>query len=158
MTTPPAPDRFEPGGVARPRLLVVDDRADNLDLLREIFEEECDVVAAGDAESALFAAQEHPPDLAILDVSMPEIDGYELCRRLRSDAVLQRLPIIFLTAHATSPQAAVRGLDLGACDYVTKPFDADELRARVRSALRTSGERAEDMSIAKSVTRRLLGR
>jgi diguanylate cyclase (GGDEF)-like protein len=77
------------------------------------------------------------PELILLDVEMPEVDGYETCRRLKADPNTASLPVIFLTARATT-QEKVRGLNLGAVDYITKPFKLSELLSRVRSALRTS--------------------
>jgi DNA-binding response OmpR family regulator len=142
----------------RSRILVVDDRQDNLDLVCEVFEGDgYELLTARSAEAAIELVREQRPDVAILDVQMPEVDGYELCLRLRETLSCWELPILFLTAHCTSPQAAARGLDLGACDYVTKPFNKDELKARVRAALR--GQRAHEIDLvaAKAVTRRLLG-
>ena len=143
----------------RSRILVVDDRQDNLDLVCEVFAgDEFEVLTACSAAVAVELAREQRPDLAILDVQMPEVDGYELCLRLRETLSCWELPILFLTAHCTSPRAAARGLDLGACDYVTKPFDKDELQARVRATLRGRREHEGDLVAAKAVTRRLLGR
>jgi DNA-binding response OmpR family regulator len=143
----------------RPVILLVDDVQDNLDLLCEVFDgEPYELLTAQTAETALELARGRHPDVAVLDVQMPDVDGYELCRRLRAEAAGEHLPILFLTAYRTASQDAVRGLDLGACDYVTKPFDADELRARVRAALRLHDEQAQAVDEAKRVTRRLLGR
>lgn len=138
------------------RILVVDDLQDNLDLLSEVFEDEpYELVMAADAQAALDLAREASPDLAILDVEMPDTDGFELCRRLRALLPQRRLPILFLTARCTTPAEAAHGLELGACDYVTKPFDAEELKARVRAALRARAEHAEDVAVAKAIGRRL---
>lgn len=141
-----------------PCILAVDDHQDNLDLLSEILQlDHYELLTAGDADTALELARAHKPDLAILDVEMPAVDGYELCRRLRAELSHWELPIIFLTARCTDPADAARGLDLGACDYVTKPFDARELRARVRAALRGRAAHAQDVALAKTVARRLRG-
>ncbi len=140
----------------RPRILAVDDVADNLELIREILDgEPYELVTACGADEAMKLAREGCPDVAILDVQMPEMDGYELCRRLREEFSFRCLPVIFLTAHRTSSQDVVHGLDLGACDYVTKPFDANELLARVRAAVRQGSEREQHVAAAKAVARRL---
>lgn len=143
----------------KPRILVVDDMQDNLDLIRDIFENEpYEIVTALDAEEALRLAHEEFPDIAILDVQMPDMDGYELCRRLRDLSRTRKIPVLFLTAHKTRASDAVHGLDTGGCDYVTKPFEVDELRARIRAVLRVQDEHDQDVAVAKKITRRLVGR
>ena len=143
----------------KPRILVVDDIQDNLALISDIFENEpYEIVTARNAEEALRLAHEEVPDVAILDVQMPDVDGYELCRRLRDLSRTRKIPILFLTAHRTSTADAVQGLDTGGCDYITKPFEADELRARIRVVLRAREEHDQDTSVAKKITRRLVGR
>ena len=143
----------------KPRILVVDDMQDNLDLIRDIFENEpYEIVTALGAEDALQFAQEEFPDVAILDVQMPDVDGYELCQRLRDLSRNRKIPVLFLTAHRTSAADAVQGFDTGGCDYITKPFEADELRARIRAVLRVQDEHDQDVAVAKKVTRRLVGR
>lgn len=115
------------------RILVVDDEPRYLRAIQVNLEASgYEVITAGDGQTAveLVAAQE--PDLVLLDIKMPVMDGYEACRRIRE---FSSLPIIMLTALAESADK-VRGLDLGADDYVTKPFSAEELLARVRAALR----------------------
>ena len=124
--------------------------------LRELFADEpYDVITAADARTALELASQSEPDLAILDVEMPDTDGFELCRALRETLSHGQLPILFLTARCTTPGDAVHGLDMGACDYVTKPFDAEELKARVRAALRAQAEHSADVAVAKAIGRRL---
>lgn len=143
----------------RPRILAVDDVQDNLDLICEIFENlPYDILTARNAEGALKLAHDESPDVAIIDVQMPEVDGYELCRRLGEIQRIPRMPIIFLTAHRTGVEDVVQGLDLGACDYVTKPVEAAELRARVHAILRERSEHERDINAARTVARRLLGR
>ncbi len=115
------------------RVLVADDepryvRAIKVNLEASGYE----VLTARDGQMAVEMAAEEEPDLILLDVRMPHVDGYEACRRIREFSVT---PIIMLTALAESADK-VKGLDLGADDYVTKPFSADELLARVRAALR----------------------
>jgi diguanylate cyclase (GGDEF)-like protein len=128
-----------------PRVLVADDDPDILFLLVRLLESEgCEVVRATGGEEALRLSAEHELDLLLLDVSMPGTDGYEVCRIVQSrDGAAP--PVIFLTANVHSA-ARVAGLDAGAVDYVTKPFDPNELRARVRAALRTKA-RADALSL-----------
>jgi putative two-component system response regulator len=93
------------------------------------------VISAADGEAGHLAVGEHAPDLVLLDVEMPKMDGYEVTRRLRSDPRNATLPILIVTGR-TSSQDVVAGLDAGADDFVRKPYDRDELLARIRSALR----------------------
>ena len=115
------------------RILVADDepryiRAVKFNLEASGYE----VISAQDGETAVELAAAQAPDLILLDIRMPRVDGYEACRRIREFSMT---PIIMLTAMAEEADK-VKGLDLGADDYVTKPFSADELLARVRAALR----------------------
>src|SRR5512145_2999491 len=120
-----------------PRILVVEDEADIAQLIKHTLERagdaNVDVVASGDA--ALKAVGEATPDLVILDLNLPVVDGTEVCRLLRARPATAALPIIMLTAR-TGESDRVSGLDLGADDYVTKPFSLRELAARVRAVLR----------------------
>lgn len=95
-----------------------------------------EVICAASGSQGLAVAQERFPDLILLDVSMPDMDGFEVCRQLHADPLTSEIPIIFLTG-SDDRSEKTRGFDLGAVDYVVKPFDADELHARVRAALRT---------------------
>jgi DNA-binding response OmpR family regulator len=119
------------------RILVVEDELDIADLIKHTFERSgeasVDIVASGDA--ALKAINEAQPDLVILDLNLPSIDGTEVCRMVRARPATAALPIIMLTAR-TAEIDRVLGLDLGADDYVTKPFSLRELAARVRAVLR----------------------
>ncbi len=125
----------------RPKILAVDDRQDNLDLIREVLDDEpCEILTALNAKQALELARDECPDVAILDVQMPGVDGYQLCQKLRASPQTQMMPVVLLTAHYTSATDVIRGLDLGACDYLTKPFKPEELRARVRAVLRVERE------------------
>jgi two-component system KDP operon response regulator KdpE len=127
----------------RARVLVVDDEAQIRRALRVALRANgYDVEETETGEEALDAVATRPPDLVILDLGLPDLDGVEVCRRLRE---WSRLPIIVLSAHGDDA-AKVRALDEGADDYVTKPFSMPELLARMRVALRhaaTSGERGE---------------
>lgn len=119
-------------------ILIVDDQPDNITLLVEVLRDEYDLSAAIDGESALQrAVEEPPPDLILLDVMMPGMDGYEVCRRLKSDEATADIPIIFITA-MTDPEDEARGLALGASDYITKPFSPPVVKARVWTHLQLS--------------------
>jgi adenylate cyclase len=121
----------------RPLILAVDDEPANLALLRKLLiHRGYDVVEASDGRSALDAVAERAPDLLCLDVMMPELDGVEVCRRLRSNPELAGLPILLLTA-LNRPEDKARGLEAGANDFLSKPFDESELSARIHSLLRT---------------------
>jgi diguanylate cyclase (GGDEF)-like protein len=125
---------------SRPRILVVDDDEDiarfvEMNLLMEGF----DVVVAHDGLSALEMVRRTAPDLVVLDLMMPEVDGVEVTRRLRADAMTSALPIIMLTAKGQTPDK-VLGLQAGADDYMVKPFDTLELVVRVRNTLRRNQE------------------
>ncbi|MCC7043583.1 MAG: response regulator transcription factor [Acidobacteria bacterium] len=120
-----------------PRILVVDDEIDLAQLIKHALERGrdaiVDIVTSGDA--ALDAVRRAPPDLIILDLNLPVVDGTDVCRRIRSQPSTATLPVIMLTAR-TAESDRVSGLDLGADDYITKPFSLRELAARVRAVLR----------------------
>jgi diguanylate cyclase (GGDEF)-like protein len=119
------------------KILLIDDCRSIHGLVRlRLRDEPVELQCAFDGESGLKLAQSIKPDLILLDVEMPEQDGFEVCRRLKADAATMSIPIIFLTGAGSTDQK-IRGLELGAVDYVTKPFDPAELRARVRATLRT---------------------
>jgi DNA-binding response OmpR family regulator len=121
------------------RVLVVEDNADINAALQEALRlAGYDVVGALTGEEALLEIQQRRPHLVLLDQMLPDIDGLEICRRLRSEAPTARLPIIFLTARA-GEDARVKGLASGADDYIVKPFNMQELLLRVRALLRRSG-------------------
>jgi adenylate cyclase len=119
-----------------PRILIVDDNETNRDILAtRLATQGYELKQAADGEEALIAAREHQPDLILLDVMMPKIDGVEVCRRLKGDASLPFTPIILVTAKADSKDV-VAGLEAGADEYLTKPIDQMALLARVKSVLR----------------------
>ncbi len=118
-------------------ILVIDDSEDIHLLLRaRLKDEDVEILDASDGSAGIEAARRLRPDLILLDVEMPGLGGFEVCRALKNDPVTTPIPIIFLTG-VSDPGDRVKGLELGAVDYVTKPFDFSELRARVRAALRT---------------------
>lgn len=120
----------------RPTILVVDDTPDNLVLLSGLFRDEYRVRLAQTGEKALqFATSDRPPDLVLLDVMMPGIDGFEVARRMREHPSSQTIPIIFVTTLSTA-DARLQGLDLGAVDFITKPVDPATLKPRVRNFMR----------------------
>ena len=125
------------GGVDRPQpvVLAADDDEDILELVAFRLERSgYTVLRATDGEEALRLALEAKPDLAVLDVMMPKLDGYELTRRLRSEDATSRMPIILLTARSQDADVQA-GFDAGADDYLRKPFSPQELRARVQAIL-----------------------
>jgi DNA-binding response OmpR family regulator len=119
----------------RPLVLVADDDPDILRLVSLRLERSgYEVMAAGDGEQALNAAFQRAPDLALLDVMMPKLDGYQVTERLRGNENTRHTPVILLTARVQEADVA-RGIEAGADDYVTKPFSTRELRDRVQAAL-----------------------
>jgi two-component system sensor histidine kinase/response regulator len=124
------------------RLLIVDDVPDNLFLVRTILEEEgYEIITSSNGQDALKIIESEPPDLVLLDVMMPVMDGYEVTRRIRAIKDFPFIPILLLTAYDRAN--AVKGLDLGADEFIRKPIEADELLARVRSLLRLKHSIAE---------------
>ncbi|MFT3812763.1 MAG: EAL domain-containing protein [Acidovorax sp.] len=130
---PAALDTALQAGATQPAtLLVVDDVPDNIHELLEALRGEFRILVASDGARALELVQgAAPPDLVLLDVVMPGMGGYEVCRRIKALPGGQRIPVIFVTV-ADAAQEKVRGFEVGAADYITKPFDIDEVRARVR--------------------------
>jgi two-component system cell cycle sensor histidine kinase/response regulator CckA len=117
-------------------ILIVDDTPTNLDMLLDVLEAAgFKVVVAEDGERAIALSEYAPPDLILLDILMPGIDGFETCRRLKANPSTQEIPIIFLTAVSDNVDK-VRGLNLGAVDYITKPLNHEEVLARVNTHVR----------------------
>ncbi len=135
-------------------VLVVDDTETNIDILLETLGDDYDVSVAMDGESALESVADDPPDLILLDIMMPGINGYEVCERLKNDEPTRKIPVIFLTA-MTEEQDEAKGLALGAVDYVTKPFSPNLVRARVRNQLELKRYRDHLEELVKERTREL---
>lgn len=120
----------------RPSLLIVDDELDNFDVLETLLMREgYDLRYAPNGKTALTCLENSPPDAVLLDVMMPEMDGIEVCRRIKASPVWNHLPVIMVTA-LTAKEDLARCLDAGADDFISKPVNAQELRARIRSMLR----------------------
>jgi len=143
-----------------PTILIVDDVVENVRILKNLVQDLARVVFAKDGENALAQAELHKPDLVLLDVMMPGIDGYEICRRLKAQDRTKDTAIIFITgADAEADEAA--GLGLGAIDYITKPFAPALVRARVQNHLqlvralddlRVANEALQRMAVTDSLT------
>ncbi|MEH2120653.1 hybrid sensor histidine kinase/response regulator [Nostoc sp.] len=130
------------------RILAVDDTLDNLILVQAILESEgYEIDLVSDGIKALRQVEQSPPDLILLDVMMPGIDGYEVTRRIRNNPAISYIPILLITAFHES--SVVEGLDAGADDFIRKPFDTDELLARVRSLLRLKHSLDEQQKMAR---------
>jgi two-component system phosphate regulon response regulator PhoB len=117
-------------------ILIVEDEPSMVELLRYNLESEgFQVTSASDGEEAMLSIEEQKPDMVLLDWMLPKLSGIEICRRLRRDQEFRNLPVIMITARAEETDR-VRGLDVGADDYVSKPFSPAELMARIRAVLR----------------------
>jgi CheY-like chemotaxis protein len=116
------------------KILVVDDVEANIDILVDALEEDYDVSVAMDGESALEAIGEDKPDLILLDIMMPGIDGYEVCKRIKQDPETEHIHIIFVTGVGETLQKSL-GYQLGCSDYMTKPFDISEVKVKVKTLL-----------------------
>ena len=132
----------EPGTARgeRPTLLVVDDTPANLNLLAGLLNPDYRVKLATHGSRALDLAAKEPPDLILLDVMMPEMDGYEVCRRLKADARTAEIPVIFITA-MSQPEDEARGFECGAADFIHKPISPPIVTARVRTHLQAKAAR-----------------
>ena len=136
----------------RSRVLVVDDIPKNLQVVGTMLRNEgYEVMGATSGADAIESVRAEVPDLILLDLMMPEMDGLEVCRRFKADATVRSIPIIFLTA-SNEMEHLVKGFEAGAVDYITKPFNAPELLARVRThlELRHARERLREMNDEKN--------
>jgi two-component system, OmpR family, alkaline phosphatase synthesis response regulator PhoP len=140
---------FEERMMAKGSILIIDDEKDIIELVRYNLEKEGFLVrSAYDGESGLTIAAQERPDLILVDLMLPGIDGLEACRVLRSDKRTAHIPLIMLTAKSAESDRVV-GLELGADDYVTKPFSPRELAARVKAVLRRSSNPVEHSDVIR---------
>ncbi len=135
----------------RPRVLVVDDEEDARAVLDEVLSPECDVLTAADGEEAVRITRAEHPDVVLMDLSMPRVDGLQALQRIRADASTRDVPVIFVSARSDD-SAKARALDLGAVDYLQKPFSERELRARVERTLRLSRSQIALRELAQTDT------
>ena len=132
------------------KILIVDDAVDTVELLRKRFQAEgYETAEAYNGEECLQKVPEFNPDLIVLDIMMPKIDGYEVCQRLKADENTKYIPILMLTAKGET-EDKIKGLDIGADDYLSKPFDYKELSARARSLLTTKAAHEKKVVEEKS--------
>ncbi|MEG2173091.1 MAG: two-component system response regulator [Desulfovibrionaceae bacterium] len=135
ITAPTGADTAAVGGTKKPIILIVDDTPANIRILTELLRTDYTIRVATNGEIALHLATiQPPPDLILLDIMMPNMDGYEVCQRLKSQSKTAGIPIIFVTAMTDADDEA-KGLDLGAVDYVTKPFNPRLIKGRIRNHL-----------------------
>jgi sigma-B regulation protein RsbU (phosphoserine phosphatase) len=139
------------------RILIVDDVKANVDVLVQALRDEYKLSVALNGETALRSAEKNPPDLVLLDIMMPGIDGYEVCRRLRAAAATREAPVMFLSS-LEDVQNKAQGFDAGGNDYLTKPFEILEVKARVRSLLKAKAysdavkeQMASELRIAREI-------
>src|SRR5689334_1924873 len=139
-----------PHTTAPANVLIVDDTPDNIRVLTAIIERlGYEVRPATSGAQALQAVEHDPPDLVLLDITMPEMDGYEVCRRFKADEQLSDIPIIFLTALSDIADK-VKAFGVGGIDYITKPFHLEEVQARVKTHLAL---RYANLRLAKSYSK-----
>lgn len=125
---------------SKPLILIVDDLPENVQILGHLLSKEYRTFFAMNGSEALEQAEKLTPDLILLDVMMPEMDGYEVCRRLKQDLKLKDIPVIFITA-LDRPEYESQGLKLGAADYITKPFNPDLVQLRIRNHIEFKRQR-----------------
>jgi PleD family two-component response regulator len=117
------------------QILLVDDLPDNLKILRNMLSKQnYEIRMAVNGNIAIASVQEEPPDLILLDIRMPDMDGYEVCRRFKADETLKDIPVIFISA-LSEPIEKVKAFEAGGVDYITKPFHAEEVLSRVKTHL-----------------------
>ncbi len=118
----------------KPRLLLVDDQVINIQVMHRVFAQDCQVFMATSGAQALKICEEQSPDLVLLDIEMPGMDGFEVCRQLKANELTRHIPVMFVTAHNDAAQET-QGLELGAVDFIAKPVNPPVLRARARTQL-----------------------
>jgi putative two-component system response regulator len=137
-------------------VLIVDDAPENIHILMETLKDDYAVIAATNGEEALRLAVSAPvPDIILLDVLMPGMDGYEVCRTLKSDAKTENIPVIFVTSMSEESDER-RGLDIGAVDYISKPFSTALVKARLRNHLELKQHRDDLEELVQKRTRELM--
>ncbi len=123
---------------SKPRILIADDRPDSLSVLVQLLKHDYHITPVKNGKSALIKAVSGPqPDLILLDILMPDIDGYEVCRQLKQNPITQEIPIIFISAVSEVMDEA-KGFSVGAVDYVPKPFNPETVKARVKTHITLS--------------------
>lgn len=137
----------------RPMILIVDDVPINVQILAEVLSSVYQIKVASNGADALKIAQSQQPDLILLDVMMPEMDGFEVCRRLKADKSTHKIPVIFVTAKNAESDEEL-GLNLGAVDYITKPFVIPVAKARIRNHIRLKqqADLLESLSLIDALT------
>ncbi|HWP45845.1 MAG TPA: sigma 54-interacting transcriptional regulator [Candidatus Limnocylindrales bacterium] len=119
------------------KILIIDDRADNIfSASIKLKEDNHEIITATEPEEGLRKAAEEVPDCILLDINMPEMDGFEVCQRLKENPITQDIPVLFTTAVYRDTESVVKGLEVGGEDYIVSPYEAEELRARVRVLVR----------------------
>ena len=153
----PLPGAADVKDLSESRILIVDDAKTNIDILVEALRDEYKLSVALDGAAALRSVEKNAPDLVLLDIVMPGLDGYEVCRRLRAQESTRELPIMFLSA-LEDVKDKTRGFEVGGNDYLTKPFEVLEVKARVRSLLKAKAyadavreAMARDLRIAREI-------
>ena len=120
----------------KPKVLIVDDDPINIELLEGYLSKDYDILKAHDGNEALIIVEANPPDIILLDLIMPGINGYQVCKKLKDDPKTNHIPIVIVTSlHETEDRN--KAIEAGADDFITKPFDIIELSVRVKSHLRT---------------------
>ncbi len=140
--------------MTKARILIVDDEISNIEIMNALLEDDYDICFATSGRQAIDTARVAQPDLVLLDVLMPDLDGFEVCRQFKSDAMLADIPVIFTTGLGET-EDEMRGLSLGAIDYVTKPIQPAILRARVGNHVEL--KRLRDQLATMAVTDALTG-
>src|SRR4051812_23096757 len=136
--------------LSSPKVLVVDDVAANVELLKALLTREgYSVVTASDGEEALAMVEREHPDLVLMDILMPKLNGYEVCERMKHNRATRLTPVVLITALQESGDR-IQGINAGADDFLTKPVNAHELKARVRSLVRLK-RYTDDLDSAESV-------
>ena len=129
----------------RPKILAIDDKMDNLVTLSALLKNlmpDCTVITAQSGPEGIVKAKAERPDAILLDIKMPEMDGFETCRRLMDDESTKHIPVIMITAIKTDPDSRIKGLECGANAFLSKPIDEYELVSQIKVALRI--KKAED--------------